>query len=254
VTYRQPSPPPTPSTDEIFAQFEGIFQELLGPATGDRAVAYVPSAKKASRGGRATVKVERFRACDRCTMHGCADCDYRGGRSETAKLAIELPPDVPEGHQVILAGEGDPGVGGKLGKLVVVVTHDPVRAAALEARDASYLARCKEAIAQARATRVAARRRTRTTLLGVGIAAAAIAAIVGIAHLSKGVVGDGCRYSADCRSGQCLMHDLGAGGVCTTSCSTNDDCPGAMKCASVHQTAGPFDVHAGAPNARACSR
>lgn len=253
MTYRQPSPPPTPSDDEVFAQLEAIFKDFFGPATGDRVVPYVPSAKKAVKGGRATVKVERFRACDRCSMHGCADCDYRGGRSEVAKLAIELPPDVPEAHQVILDGEGDPGVGGKLGRLVVVVTHDPVRAAQLEARDASYLASRKEAIAQARAARVAQRRRTRTTLAGLGIAAVAIAGIVGLVHLSKGAVGDGCRHAADCRSGRCLGRDIGEQGFCTSSCTKSDDCPSAMKCASVHEVASPFDTRHGAPTARACS-
>ncbi len=266
MTYRTPATPDpsgAPSNEEILEKFQGIFADLFGRASGARVLPYVPSAKKAEKGGKGKVAFERFEVCERCGAEGCNDCDWRGGRFVDKTLAFEVPAGVAEGHRVTIAAEGDRWAHGRTTDVVVEITHDPVRATALETADHAALANRKEALAQARAERVRKRRQTRTTLIGLGVAVAAIAAIVAVAHSARNAVGERCRHQSDCRSNQCLMPTSGFGGlglvdadksgVCTQACSTSDDCPGSMKCVDVHRTGSPWAVASGPPNARACS-
>jgi len=265
VTYRTPATPEGggPSNEEILEQFQGIFADLFGRMSGKRVLPYVPSAKKAEKGGTAKVVFERFSVCERCSAQGCNDCDWRGGRFTEEKLVFEIPPGVGEGHRLELPGAGDRWAHGRTTDVAIEITHDPVRATALETSDQAALANRKEAVAQARAERIKQRRRTKSTLIGLGVAAAAIAGIVAITWAGKNAVGERCRYQSDCRSGQCLLPTTGfgtfgvvdteRGGVCTQACTTSDDCPGSMKCLDVHRTASPWAVTSGTPNARACS-
>ena len=119
-----------------------------------------------------------------------------------------------------------------------------------------------KAKAQAIANRPAARRARHREifvllLLGLGM----LAVWLYLAYGSKASVGATCKADDDCRSGQCLprgvVHAMSIGGavfpgpppagprgpgVCTTSCSTDADCPSGMGCRDGVQWEGAIDL------------
>jgi hypothetical protein len=216
------------------------------------------------RGGKHEVVVDRIARCS-CTdsatyrqRPGCSKCsDGLIARSEL--LRVTVPADVSIGTKLRLAGKGHATLAGGAGDLFVLLERAPV-------------------VAQTSPEPAAPPPRSKLT---PKLAIAALAVIIPVsiavgmyaARPRKPPLGAPCRDSADCESAQCLslyepqsiefngvvtnLAPRRTGGVCTTGCTTDADCPSTMRCASVERSsallAGLPRLGPIRPNALACS-
>jgi hypothetical protein len=202
--------------------------------------------------------------CGGCRGDGCVECKHLGFTLCAAKAKVDVPHEWTEGEQITIAKKGDelPPDGHPV-DLIVELTSDPVRVAALEAKDATWLVATEKALTQHHAQRVLGTKQKRQQKMAIGVLAIMVLAVCGALlymHANEHDLGESCRYDNECGSRHCLLGVTAIGlvdhehaGYCSDLCEKDSDCPRTMKCGEARSNTNFFDsVASHGQAAKAC--
>jgi hypothetical protein len=253
-----------PAAGEDHDQLDVLHAAVLEDPDID--VEVTVEAREARAGCWRNVSVSRMTRCPRCVAQpyrieqGCARC-RKGLVIRTEVLRMHIPPGTASGARMRMRRKGHETPSGETGDLYATIEVT------------SFILRARAVLGRINLPSIPRDFRSIATAL-------VVVAIFGGAAWSwmkererRRPLGEACADANDCRSGECLaLYEQNTlplpggkpitllphrtGGVCTTSCDDDGDCPATMSCIPIEKSTGMrggIDLGpSGRPNALAC--